>query len=292
MSDEKQLTKLLPALAKAQSEFPEIKKDKEGQEGHRTYMYADLNSILKAVIPVLTKHGLCIVQIQEHTSVLIRQKNQINADKIESFEYESKFVLRTRIYHSSGEFIESIYPLPDAMTKKPKEFGSLVTYARRYSLTPLIGIEADQDDDGTAAQEEMKKQQQQNQRPAQRPQQRPQQQQPRQAQRPPQSRQPAPQPQQQPRPKNHAPGASNDEGEITQKMKRDLWKEMVLKKITEEEGKQLIDHMFQAQSTDQLTRTEYDYLLECVKLKGRKLIVEAAQEYVTGGPLDQLEGDS
>jgi hypothetical protein len=38
------------------------------------------------------------------------------------------------------------------MSGKPQEIGSALTYARRYSLSALIGIAADEDDDANAAQ--------------------------------------------------------------------------------------------------------------------------------------------
>ena len=37
------------------------------------------------------------------------------------------------------------------MSGRPQEIGSALTYARRYSLSALIGIAADEDDDATGA---------------------------------------------------------------------------------------------------------------------------------------------
>jgi predicted metal-dependent hydrolase len=37
------------------------------------------------------------------------------------------------------------------MSGKPQEIGSALTYARRYSLSALLGIAADEDDDANAA---------------------------------------------------------------------------------------------------------------------------------------------
>jgi hypothetical protein len=59
-------------------------------------------------------------------------------------------VLVTRLMHKSGEFIESSYPLPSG--GKPQEMGSALTYARRYCYCAILGIAADSDDDGAAAQ--------------------------------------------------------------------------------------------------------------------------------------------
>jgi len=58
-------------------------------------------------------------------------------------------VLHTRLLHTSGQWIASEHPLP--MSGRPQEIGSALTYARRYSLSALIGIAADEDDDANAA---------------------------------------------------------------------------------------------------------------------------------------------
>lgn len=121
------MVELLKDFAKAQEEFPEIKKDKEGQEGHRKFKYANLNSILKACVPVLAKHNMAIVQ------------------RIEKGETPDSLILITELWHTSGEKISSSMPLPDPLAMKAKEFGGFVTYYRRYALAPILGIEADED---------------------------------------------------------------------------------------------------------------------------------------------------
>ena len=57
--------------------------------------------------------------------------------------------LHTMLLHTSGQRLCSDYPLP--ATARPQEMGSALTYARRYSLSALVGIAADEDDDATAA---------------------------------------------------------------------------------------------------------------------------------------------
>lgn len=123
------MVEFMKALAKAQAEFPEIKKDKEGQEGNRKYKYANLHSILKAVTPVLSRHGFAMVQILDQA--------------------ESGLVLRTELWHESGEKITSVLPMPDPLEMKAKDFGGVITYFRRYAVCPILGIEADEDLDST-----------------------------------------------------------------------------------------------------------------------------------------------
>lgn len=121
------------ALSLAQKKFDAVGKDKTakivGPKGNYSYSYADLASILAAVRLALSENGLAIVQI------------------ITWGEGHSWLV--TRLLHSSGQSIESTYPLREY--DRPQEMGSALTYARRYSLTALLGIAAEEDDDGQAA---------------------------------------------------------------------------------------------------------------------------------------------
>jgi len=122
------------ALATAQGKFLPVGKDKtakiDSAKGRYSYSYADLASILAAVRPALGENGLAIVQIIAWS--------------------EGHSWLVTRLLHSSGQSIESTYPLREY--DRPQEMGSALTYARRYSLTALLGIAAEEDDDGAAAQ--------------------------------------------------------------------------------------------------------------------------------------------
>jgi hypothetical protein len=121
------IDQLATALAKAQSEMENAKKDSVNP--HFRAAYADLASIWDAARAVLGKHGLAVVQT-------------IRAENGES-------VLTTRLMHASGQWIASELPIL-AAAKKPQEFGSALTYARRYALAAIVGVASD-DDDGEAA---------------------------------------------------------------------------------------------------------------------------------------------
>lgn len=54
--------------------------------------------------------------------------------------------LETTIWHISGEWISTLYPLGHAADAKG--FAGEITYGRRYSVTMLLGIAADEDTDG------------------------------------------------------------------------------------------------------------------------------------------------
>lgn len=125
------------ALSKAQAKIkPPLKNrhvdftPKNG--GQRVkYSYADLADVIESVRVPLSENGLCIVHQLE--------KN------------ESEFGLRTTLLHASGESLSTWYPLPHPSNIRAQEFGSALTYARRYSLSSLVGIASEEDDDGASA---------------------------------------------------------------------------------------------------------------------------------------------
>lgn len=128
------ISQVAEALAKAQAEFPKLPKDKVAKIESRTgssysYRYADLATILEAIRPPLAKHGLAVVQPVGSEQGLVR--------------------VTTLILHSSGEFLGCEVAI--AYQGDIKALGSAITYARRYALTSMLGLAADEDDDAAAA---------------------------------------------------------------------------------------------------------------------------------------------
>src|SRR5690625_1022368 len=121
---------LAEALAKAQADMKNAPLNKVNP--HFKSKYADLASIREATIPHLSKHGLAIIQ------------------SVGWEEEGGKIRLFSRLVHASGEWIESVYPIP---LDKPQVMGSAISYGRRYCWSAMCGIAADDDDDGNAAQE-------------------------------------------------------------------------------------------------------------------------------------------
>lgn len=123
------------ALASAQGEIKNPAKDKtakiSSQKGQYSYTYADFATSLDAIRPVLAKHKLAIVQAP--------------------FMRESFVMLHTRIVHESGEWLGNEYPV--GMVADHRTMGSALSYARRYALFPLLGVQGEDDDDGQADQE-------------------------------------------------------------------------------------------------------------------------------------------
>lgn len=131
MRTSEQLSDLATALAKAQGKMSNATLNKVNP--HFKSKYADLAAIRDAVTLPLASEGISVVQL-------------VGSDEGGAF-------LTTRLMHNSGQWVESVHPLP--ATAKPQEFGSALTYARRYSLAAICGISAEEDDDANGASEPM-----------------------------------------------------------------------------------------------------------------------------------------
>ena len=112
-------------LLAVQKEVGAIAKDSKNPFFNSAYF--DINGLLAVVKPVLTKHGLVVKQ-----PLVI--KDGVN-------------VLRTVISDGTdGMESEVILPVND----DPQKMGSIITYFRRYALTSLLALQAE-DDDGNEA---------------------------------------------------------------------------------------------------------------------------------------------
>ena len=56
----------------------------------------------------------------------------------------------TRLLHESGQWMECEIPLP-TLGDSLQDFGSAVSYVRRYAVSAMLNITADEDDDGNTA---------------------------------------------------------------------------------------------------------------------------------------------
>jgi ERF superfamily protein len=126
---------LYSALAAAQGEFTPIKRDKTVKVsmkagGSYTFSYAPLESILHATLPALSKHGLSLTQ----ATVVVDGKESVE----------------TLLFFTDGTCIRNLIPI-FVRDDGPQAYGSALTYARRYGVTLLLCVSADDDDDGNAA---------------------------------------------------------------------------------------------------------------------------------------------
>lgn len=143
MKSSEHLGHLAESLAKAQAEFPPISKDctakirmKSG--GEYTFRYADLETILGIVRPILARHGVAIL-----------------CDVVKAPE-RLAMGATVRLIHCSGEWIESDrleVPIEaEAFGRQPAQAcGSAATYATRYAVESMLSIRATDDDDGATA---------------------------------------------------------------------------------------------------------------------------------------------
>lgn len=100
--------------------------------GQYSYKYVTLDQVLEKVVPVLNKHGLYLY-------------DQVGAD-----ESGNQFLTVNIADSESDASITSKVLLPKV--ERMQEWGSSVTYARRYALMPLLGLVGDEDDDGNTSQ--------------------------------------------------------------------------------------------------------------------------------------------
>lgn len=118
---------LAAALAKAQTAFPTVTRSKTVRVqtktgGAYTFSYAPLDVIIDAVRKPLADNGLAIAQL-------------IDRDE-----------LVTMLLHESGAALTGRAALPNSIDVQA--FGSAITYLRRYAIQALLGIAAEEDDDG------------------------------------------------------------------------------------------------------------------------------------------------
>jgi len=131
MKTSEKIDQICKALLDFHKEVNRIEKD--GENPHFGNSYATIDQIIDEVRPLLAKHGLFIVQMATNDD-------------------PSEVKLITRIYHSSGQWMESPPLTLKPQRQDPQAIGSAVTYARRYSLTSFLALNTgEEDDDGNAA---------------------------------------------------------------------------------------------------------------------------------------------
>jgi len=118
------------ALVKAQLEM--IAPKKGSVNPFFKNKYADLNDVLAAVVPALNNNGIVLLQ------------PLVNID--------GKNFVKTVLMHESGETFESLAEIFCKNTNDAQAYGSGVTYARRYSLSSIVGIGSEDDDAQKAVQ--------------------------------------------------------------------------------------------------------------------------------------------
>jgi hypothetical protein len=121
---------LMEALLAVQAAAPKLQRDATNE--HFNSKFVSLGGIVKDIGPLLTEYELVWVTLPTTGE-------------------NGEPALTYRLTHvPSGEALEDTMPL---MCQKPdpQGQGSAITYARRYSLTAILNLVADEDDDGNGA---------------------------------------------------------------------------------------------------------------------------------------------
>lgn len=122
---------LVSAFVKAQSEMKHAALDSFNP--HYKSRFASLQSVIDAAKPALNANGIAFIQ--------------------KSVPTENGIGVETVLYGYGEEISTGIVEMP-AQKASPQNVGSALTYAKRYSLAMAVGIAADEDDDGEAAESE------------------------------------------------------------------------------------------------------------------------------------------
>lgn len=136
MSSEKvttsaEVSSLFEALAKAQGEMTDPKKDSTNPAFGRGSKYASLAEVRQVSRAALAANKLAVIQMPVTAS-----GNTVS--------------LVTRVGHASGQWIQFELSMPLAKSDA-QSIGSATTYARRYAYSAALGLAPDEDDDGNAA---------------------------------------------------------------------------------------------------------------------------------------------
>lgn len=136
MEHSESISNFAEAFANFQAEVTDPKLDAMTDYTTKTgktisFKYSSLPEILRTVRPILSKHGIAL--LQEPSA----EGNEVS--------------ITTILIHKSGEWVK-FQPLKmRAASVSAQEIGSAVTYGRRYNISSVLGLGVEDDDDGNAA---------------------------------------------------------------------------------------------------------------------------------------------
>ena len=124
-------SEIAKALAKAQATLSPVLKDSTNP--HFGNKYAELSTVLAAVMPALNSNGISLIQAPTFNGASV--------------------AVTTMLLHESGEWMETTLKMKPSKTD-PQGVGSCITYARRYSALAIAGAAPDDDDGNFASQQQ------------------------------------------------------------------------------------------------------------------------------------------
>lgn len=129
-AEQEQAQTLMGAILAVQAEAPALQKSKLNPAFRSKYVSLDV--LMETVMPIVNKHGLVWITLPGR-------------------DEQGDPALSYRLIHAeSGDSLDGTMPLMLAKSD-PQGQGSAITYARRYSLMAVLGLVADEDDDGNKA---------------------------------------------------------------------------------------------------------------------------------------------
>ena len=132
MQKSDQINELATALSVAQGEMKGV--DFNAVNPFLKNKYADLGALIESAKPILAKNGLSVSQLP--------------------FGESAKVGVTTILLHTSGQWMSTDVSLliSDEKGKSGAQVaGSIITYLRRYSLSSILGMYSEEDDDGATA---------------------------------------------------------------------------------------------------------------------------------------------
>lgn len=120
------------------NEVPNFSTDETANAGSRTYKYLNLATLLKNIKPIFEKYDIAFSQ-------------RVTFDGTGDGR-QTLGTIETIIFDENEQQVVCEYPF--FVTGDPQQVGSAITYARRYSLTTVLGIFPDKDDDGSYAKQQ------------------------------------------------------------------------------------------------------------------------------------------
>ena len=128
-----EINELTGALVKFQGKVNSIAKDSVNP--FFKMKYASLTTIWEHIRKPLADAGLSVVQGAEPEMV------------------DGHVVMCTTLFHTSGQYV-TVYMPVRLVKDDPQGLGSAITYTRRYLLSSVLGLVADEDDDGESTKAE------------------------------------------------------------------------------------------------------------------------------------------
>lgn len=135
MRSSQETNEIYAAINEAMSNISKAKKTSDNP--YYQSSYADLGEIYDSCVPALEAQGILV----HHPLTVEVVGEGANAQVLD--------LLSTRLYHNpSGQYIESTIRL---FEKDVQKRGSEITYFKRYTLSAMLRMTSEEDDDGNAA---------------------------------------------------------------------------------------------------------------------------------------------